>query len=224
MKEEIGGSSNLETIFILNMLLIGSLWDYFKSVRPLYVSTSRSASVYLVSVIKNPFDMCLPELVVVKLFNKSTFYTEIDMGKRFSGYDITPLYYGHCIFSDGSMVSVQEYIEGEELFHKIQRRELVNTRYIAKTLLTTLFRWHQEKVYHRDIKPENIIVTSTGSIKIIDFDLSCDLNSRKGNFKTRCGTYGYLYPEYLDTYTYISNESRYRLYDLWAAAMLIATC
>ena len=64
-------------------------------------------------------------------------------------------------------------------------------------LIRALNHVHAWGVVHRDIKPENIMVTKTGSVRLIDFGLAT--NNRKGGVEdTIAGTPLYIAPEVLD--------------------------
>jgi len=55
---------------------------------------------------------------------------------------------------------------------------------------------HAQGVIHRDIKPENIMITDSGSVRLIDFGLS-KANRGNANMTTVAGTPYYMAPEVL---------------------------
>jgi len=97
---------------------------------------------------------------------------------------------------------VTEYIEGKTLDEILQTKGRLApqeaTDIIAQVLSGLSFA-HNRDVIHRDIKPENIMVTPTGTVKIIDFGIAkivgaTDKITRKG---TIIGTFPYVAPEQL---------------------------
>ena len=56
---------------------------------------------------------------------------------------------------------------------------------------------HASGVVHRDIKPENIMITDSGSVRLIDFGLS-KVNKGDKRLTTIAGTPFYMAPEVLD--------------------------
>jgi serine/threonine protein kinase/Flp pilus assembly protein TadD len=103
---------------------------------------------------------------------------------------------------DGGMFFVMEFIEGETLKSHINnlktaegipiRRAIDLTIQIAEGLNAA----HEKEIVHRDIKPENIMLTKSGSPKIMDFGIA-KLKSGTGLTKTgmSLGTLSYMSPE-----------------------------
>lgn len=64
-----------------------------------------------------------------------------------------------------------------------------------KSLFQAINHCHAQGIIHRDIKSENIMITDSGSVRLIDFGLS---KASKRNLKTIAGTPYYMAPEVLD--------------------------
>lgn len=69
---------------------------------------------------------------------------------------------------------VMEYVDGLELSKLVARGALKVTEAIrvAAELLSAVEYAHNAGVVHRDIKPSNIMLTRTGSVKILDFGIA----------------------------------------------------
>ena len=76
--------------------------------------------------------------------------------------------------ADGRPFLVLELLEGETLRDAIGRGPLgVDALFhVAASLLKALQAAHSRGIVHRDIKPENIFLTSSGSVKLLDFGLA----------------------------------------------------
>lgn len=113
---------------------------------------------------------------------------------------------------------VMEYIKGSQLFEMITKQEnqTFNERQAGiymKSLFQAINHCHAQGIIHRDIKPENIMITDTGSVRLIDFGLS---KASKKNLKTIAGTPYYMAPEVL--------EGNYGTKaDIWSLGVLLYT-
>src|SRR5579871_1276561 len=75
---------------------------------------------------------------------------------------------------DGTQYIVMEYVPGQTLHNRIDRKALStrDTLDFALQISDALARAHSAGIVHRDIKPENIIVGNDGRIKVLDFGLA----------------------------------------------------
>jgi eukaryotic-like serine/threonine-protein kinase len=80
------------------------------------------------------------------------------------------------VSEDGSVYLVLELLEGESLERRWQRlgfrldeREVL---WIADQLLDVLAAAHARGIVHRDVKPDNLFLTSSGSLKVLDFGIA----------------------------------------------------
>ncbi|MEK6324038.1 MAG: protein kinase [Acidobacteriota bacterium] len=75
---------------------------------------------------------------------------------------------------DGRSFIVMQYVEGETLANRIQRKqlELRESLDIAVQVADALAEAHSRGIIHRDIKPQNVMVTARGQAKVMDFGLA----------------------------------------------------
>jgi serine/threonine protein kinase/Tfp pilus assembly protein PilF len=76
--------------------------------------------------------------------------------------------------ADSLTFIVMQYIEGETLAEKMERKPLgVSTALaVAEQAAEGLAEAHAHGIVHRDIKPQNMIITPRGQLKILDFGLA----------------------------------------------------
>ncbi len=75
---------------------------------------------------------------------------------------------------DGAMFIAMEYVEGEVLSQRIDRRTLPTSDVIdiAMQIADALDEAHTLGILHRDVKSSNLIVTERGLVKMLDFGLA----------------------------------------------------
>ncbi|MEK6322774.1 MAG: protein kinase [Acidobacteriota bacterium] len=75
---------------------------------------------------------------------------------------------------DGAMFIAMEYVEGEVLSQRIDRRTLPTSDVIdiATQIADALDEAHTLGIIHRDVKSSNLIVTERGLVKMLDFGLA----------------------------------------------------
>lgn len=76
---------------------------------------------------------------------------------------------------DDATIVIEEYIPGKTL-SEFLKSEGVQSEYDAKKIIGQvcdgLIFLHKHNIIHRDINPNNIMITNSGTVKIIDFDIS----------------------------------------------------
>ena len=96
---------------------------------------------------------------------------------------------------------ILEYVNGFELRYLIQKFSPFSedvALYILRELCIALQVCHQQGYYHRDLKPENILITSVGEIKLIDFGVARDMDTKRTLPGTVLGTVDYMAPEQIE--------------------------
>lgn len=120
----------------------------------------------------------------------------------------------HAIESDGKFFIVEEFIQGRTLYEILIHNNGLdekNSADILKQVCNALKILHAQKIIHRDIKPSNIIVTKTGSVKLIDFNIARIVKENRENDTNFLGTRGYAPPE---QYGFGQTDSRSDIYSL----------
>jgi dienelactone hydrolase len=113
---------------------------------------------------------------------------------------------------------VIEYIEGESLARRLKEGPLEVTQALDVALQAAhaLAHAHQQRIIHRDIKPANLMVTRSGTVKVLDFGVAkieepADA-SRSG---AALGTLAYMAPEQL------RGEAVQPATDVWSLGCLL---
>lgn len=115
--------------------------------------------------------------------------------KRYSHRNIARIYEVHT--SGSSVTVLEEYIDGMTVGEVLQTGLYTENgvRKIAAQLCDALEFVHSIGVVHRDIKPENIIITSDGTVKLIDWNAARIHKKYISSDTTTMGTTGYAAPE-----------------------------
>lgn len=89
--------------------------------------------------------------------------------------------------SDGQVVIVFEYVEGETLAARLARGPLPAEEAVemAGQITQALVVAHAHGIVHRDLKPANVIVTAGGQLKVLDFGIARMLAT--GTTQTKAG-------------------------------------
>lgn len=105
---------------------------------------------------------------------------------------------------------VMEYLEGGELLNAICRKQRYaenDARIVMYQVASAIDYLHSKKIIHRDIKPENLILAKRNvdtSVKLVDFGFAIVHEDNGGSMKMnyKCGTYGYMAPEVMESNVY----------------------
>jgi serine/threonine protein kinase len=99
---------------------------------------------------------------------------------------------------EGWLYIVMEYFDGVGLDRIIQSQaalSIVQKLQVLIQLCSALDFAHRCGVVHRDVKPANVLVSRTGTVKVVDFGLAVHANAPTGS--PFAGTFPYMSPEQL---------------------------
>jgi serine/threonine protein kinase/tetratricopeptide (TPR) repeat protein len=98
---------------------------------------------------------------------------------------------------DGRTFIVMAFYDGLSLAQKMNGAPLntLEAVDIASQIALGLCEAHAHQIVHRDIKPSNVMLSSTGSIKIVDFGLARAVNAETATATGIVGTVKYVSPE-----------------------------
>jgi serine/threonine-protein kinase len=96
------------------------------------------------------------------------------------------------VAEDGSAYLVMEYLEGETLEARRERKggrlPADEVLAIVDQVLGTLAAAHAQGIVHRDLKPENLFLTHSGAVKILDFGIARLVEPSKQKSATQTGS------------------------------------
>lgn len=110
-------------------------------------------------------------------------------------------YVAHGVTSDGAPFIAMEWLEGEDLWARLQQRvfTIEETVSVARRLAEALASAHAQGIVHRDIKPSNIFLegNDVSRVKLLDFGVArmLDVQRQLTMTGTFLGTPAYTAPE-----------------------------
>ncbi|OMJ83266.1 hypothetical protein SteCoe_15854 [Stentor coeruleus] len=166
------------------------------------VGKGNYATVFLVQDLENYQKFAVKQInkEVVKKSSRgpSAVISEIEIMRKISHPMMVKLY---RIYENDDFVSlVLDYVEGGDLFHRIQKKEKFPEQtagIFISNMLEGLKYLHSLNIVHRDLKPENLLMVSIEDdteFKLCDFGLACIAGDDQ---VLRCGSPGYVAPEIL---------------------------
>ena len=150
-------------------------------------------------------DETLDRDVAIKVLNADLGDT--DLMKRFRAEAVTLARLNHPNIatlyelhrSDDDLLMVMEFVRGETLHDLSERLGAVappQAAHLAMQVLDALAHAHRAGVVHRDLKPANLMITETGTVKVMDFGIARVLGTEhftQGGYMM--GTPAYMAPE-----------------------------
>jgi serine/threonine-protein kinase len=97
----------------------------------------------------------------------------------------------------GMSYIVMEFVEGQTLaqWMKKQRFSVPQIKHVIVLAGAGLDYAHENGVFHRDVKPDNIMLTKTGTVKVMDFGIAREVESSLTKTGSVMGTPAYMSPE-----------------------------
>ena len=158
--------------------------------------------MYLAQDLENHQEYAIKSIKKEVVFSSSrganSVVSEIEIMRKLMNPVFIKLY--RIYENDDFVHLVVDYVEGGDLFHRIQKKERFSeelTSKFMKNMLEGLHYLHSMNIVHRDLKPENILMVSNDldyEFKICDFGLACEDGDDQA---LRCGSPGYVAPEIL---------------------------
>ncbi|MGB8472813.1 MAG: serine/threonine-protein kinase [Candidatus Acidiferrum sp.] len=99
---------------------------------------------------------------------------------------------------DNQLVMIMEFVDGVTLASRLQQGAISpsqSVKYIDQ-VLDALSYAHKQNIIHRDIKPANMMLTSDGTVKLMDFGIARSASDRSLTMTgTTLGSLNYMPPE-----------------------------
>ncbi|MDY4742162.1 MAG: serine/threonine-protein kinase, partial [Lachnospira sp.] len=130
-----------------------------------------------------------------------------------------------CIEDEGSLVVVEEYIQGKNLKQLMDEHGLFTEQQAYQIALElaqilTGLQSLSPPVIHRDIKPSNIIIEKNGHIHLIDFNAARHVSDKKNEDTRMLGTVYFAAPE---QYGFGQSDQRTDIYGFGATINYLMT-
>ena len=156
------------------------------------------------STVYRGFDPLIKRSVAIKSCSsadrevRERFYREAEIAGNLDHPNIIRIY--DLILDNDTPYLVQEFLDGEDLDDRIERREISafsEKLYHLIQISRGLAYAHKRGVIHRDIKPTNVRVLEDGTAKILDFGIAklAHYSSNLTQAGMAVGTAAYLAPE-----------------------------
>jgi len=99
---------------------------------------------------------------------------------------------------ENQLVMIMELVEGETLANRIARAPISTADAVnfSDQILSALSYAHKQNIIHRDIKPANMMLTPSGTVKLMDFGIARSSSDHAlTNTGTTIGSLNYMPPE-----------------------------
>jgi serine/threonine protein kinase len=120
-------------------------------------------------------------------------------------WDVENVYFVSEYCQKGTLVNIQSN----------KKFDLLEVKYIIKSILSGILYCHKNDIAHSDIKPANILLSDDNNLKLCDFGHSQRNTSQYKGLLARRGTPVFMAPEIYDDYIEYGNNV-----DVWAIGIL----
>jgi tetratricopeptide (TPR) repeat protein len=107
-----------------------------------------------------------------------------------------------------------EYVEGrslQDILDEVKVLPMPRALDIFRQACRSLIHAHRQQIVHRDVKPANIMVSSSGTVKLMDFGLAAVVSHASAKVSTVRGTPFYMAPEQITGETISALADQYAL-------------
>lgn len=186
---------------VTNFLGAGGMGEVYQGV---HAKLGRPAAIKVLS------ESCSDESFTERFFNEARLQASLHHPNVAALYDFQEIGGRLCIF--------MEFVNGESLEDLVARRAFTieDAMKTFQPIVEAIAFIHQNGILHRDIKSQNIKLTSSGTVKLLDFGIAKDSTSHSlTQTGGVIGTPSYLAPEQL-TGVEASAQT-----DIWALGVLL---
>ena len=207
----------LKKILMLNDITI-SLDSLF------YVKDIGSGSYGKVYLVNNKQNYYAIKTVELKYLNKNKNMAKLYLSEKLISSNLNHPFIVHFFNTYKTrdyLFFLMEFVDGISLRKKISESKKKNilknyeeTQFYGAILLSVLNYLQKKRIIHRDLKPDNIIINTNGYLKVIDFGVSKNLET-KDYTNTIIGTSYYMSPEVILGKPYNFNA------DYWSLGVIL---